>query len=65
MGVFKHIPTEIILIISGIAIGLLLGRSCNGLNEGEISNSDTVIVYRVDSFEIIRPLPATTLKTSA
>jgi hypothetical protein len=61
---FKHIPTELILIISGIAIGLLLGRSCNGSNEGEISHSDTVIVYKVDSFEIIRPIPTTTLKTS-
>jgi hypothetical protein len=61
---FKTIPTEIILIISGIAIGLLLGRSCNGLNEGEINHSDTVIVHKVDSFEIIRPIPSTTLKTS-
>jgi hypothetical protein len=61
---FKHIPIEIILIISGIAIGLLLGRSCNGFNDGEINQSDTVIVYKVDSFEIIRPMTATTLKTT-
>jgi hypothetical protein len=61
---FKHIPTEVILIISGIAIGLLLGRSCTGVNDGEISQSDTVIVYKVDSFEIIRPAPTTTLKTT-
>jgi hypothetical protein len=61
---FKHLPTEVILIISGIAIGLLLGRSCTVSNEGEISQSDTVIVYKVDSFEIIRPMPATTLKTT-
>jgi hypothetical protein len=61
---FKHLPTEVILIISGIAIGLLLGRSCNGFNEGEIRQSDTVIVYKVDSFEIIRPMTATTLKTT-
>jgi hypothetical protein len=61
---FKHIPIEIILIISGIAIGLLLGRSCNGSNEGEISHSDVSVRVTIDSIEYLEPIPTTTLKTT-